>query len=96
MSSKLKLQTVKQGAMRTIDKFFEQYADDIQVAYEDGGRNVKLGFSCQIALTDKGKVGVKTEINFVKIRVKDSVLMTYDPDQILFDFEKDGRDISNL
>jgi len=91
MSDKLKLQTVKQAAMRTIDKFFEQYADDIQVAFIDGGHNVKVGFGCQIARTDKGKIGVKTEINFVKIRVKDSETMTYDPDQILFDFEENGR-----
>lgn len=91
MGDTLKLQTIKTSTIQSIGTFFEKYADDIQAAYMDGGRNVKLGFSCQIAMTDKGKIGHKTEVNFVKIRVKDSVFHAYDPDQILFDFEEDGR-----
>ena len=91
MSDKLRLQTIKTATMKTIDTFFEKYADDIQAAYMDGGRNVKIGLSAQIGMTDKGKIAHKTEINFVKIRVKDSIVHTYDPDQILFDFEEDGR-----
>lgn len=86
MANKLKMQLIKENALATIGKYFDDYTDQIDQAYVNGGKEVKVGFGVTVKM-EKGKIHQKTEINFVKTRVKDKANVKYDPDQILFDFE---------
>lgn len=86
MANVLKMQTIKENALATIGKYFDEYTDQIDQAYKNGDKEVKIGFGVTVKM-DKGKIKQATEINFVKTRVKDKAQVTYDPDQILFDFE---------
>jgi hypothetical protein len=86
MANKLKMQTIKENALATIGAYFDQYVDEINQAYDNGDREVKIGFGVTVKM-DKGVIKQRTEINFVKTRIKDGSTIKYDPDQILFDFE---------
>jgi len=87
MTDKLKLGTIKENALATIGKYFDDYVDEIQEAYVNGDREVKIGFNVTVKRDKAGKINQTTEINFVKTRVKEAAKLKYDPDQILFDFE---------
>jgi hypothetical protein len=86
MANILKMQMIKENAIATISKYFDQYVDEINQAYKNGDREVKIGFGVTVKM-EKGQVKQRTEINFIKTRVKDGLTVKYDPDQILFDFE---------
>ena len=87
MVGKLKMAMIKDGAVTTIKKYFEDYEDQIQEAYDNGDSEVKLAFGVTVKKDKSGKIHQATEINFVKTRIKDRADFKYDPDQILFDFE---------
>lgn len=84
---KLKMQTIRETSLKTIAAYFDKYVDEIQAGYEDGDSNVKISFPVTIKKNEKGQIVTKTEINFVKTRVKDEAQVKYDPDQIMFGFE---------
>ena len=88
MSQKLKIRMIKDHALSAIGRYFDIYEKQIQEAYENGGKEVKMAFAVSVKLVKGGKVGQTTEINFVKTRIKDRADFEYDPDQILFDFER--------
>jgi len=87
MANKLKMSMIKENALATIGKYFDDYVDQIDEAYVNGDKEAKIGFGVTIKQDKAGKIIQKTEINFVKTRVKDDATVKYDPDQILFDFE---------
>ena len=87
MADKLKMQMIKEQTLSTIGKYFDQYVDEINEAYSNGDREVKIAFAVTVKRDKKGRINHDTEINFVKTRVKDKSNLQYDPDQILFDFE---------
>jgi len=87
MANKLKMSMIKENAIATISKYFDDYVDQIDQAYVNGDKKVKIGFSVTVKQNEQGKIEQETEINFVKTRVKDKANVKYDPDQILFDFE---------
>ena len=88
MANILKMQKIKENALATIGRYFDIYTDQIDQAYKNGDREVKIGFGVTVKM-DKGQVKQRTGINFIKTRVKDGMTVKYDPDQILFDFEGD-------
>lgn len=87
MPNTLKMNMIKSQALSTIDKYFDQYTDQINQAYKNGDREVKIGFGVTLKM-EKGQIKHRTEINFIKTRIKDGATVKYDPDQILFDFEE--------
>lgn len=86
MANTLKMQMIKEQALSTISKYFDDYTDQIDQAYKNGDKEVKVNFGVTVKM-DKGKIHQATEINFVKTRVKEKAQVKYDPDQVLFDFE---------
>ena len=86
MPNQLRMQLIKENAVAAIESYFDKYTDQIDEAYKNGGKEVKIAFGVTVKM-EKGKINQKTEINFIKTRVKDKANVKYDPDQILFDFE---------
>lgn len=84
----LKMQLIKENAVAAISRYFDKYVDEINQAYANGDREVKIGFGVTVKM-EKGQIKQRTEINFIKTRVKDGATLKYDPDQIMFDFEGD-------
>jgi hypothetical protein len=87
MTQKLKMTRIQDATLTTIREFFEKYTNQIQQAYDNGGNEVKIAFAVSVKMDKRGNIEHSTEINFVKTRIKDKSQRSYDPDQIMLDFE---------
>ncbi len=61
----------------------EQQRDRINGAYTNNSEILEIGFKCRLSYV-KNKFKIKTEINFVESRLKDTAITWYDPKQKQF------------
>ena len=80
-------QVIIKQAAEQIKGHLEQQKDRINGAYTNNSEILEIGLKARFSYV-KNKFKVKTEINFIESRLKDTATTWYDPQQKQFSFEE--------
>ena len=78
---------IRKQAADQLKGHIDQQADRIQTAYANNSEILEIGLKCRFSYV-KNKFKIKTEINFVESRLKDTSTTWYDPKQKEFTFDE--------